>query len=83
VCFVLPRSATSFAPAPQLVVGLPAQSPAAPAGGYMAPQDAATAIKTASTTGTTWGFFVYSVAYDFVNTVDGVPYSAQVLAYLS
>ncbi|CAL5228206.1 g11293 [Coccomyxa viridis] len=75
----------TFSPAPMLVVGLPAAAAAAPAGGYMSPSDAATAIKTAATqnTGTAWGFFVYSVATDFSNSANGVPYSAQVRALLS
>lgn len=83
-CCVLCSSRT-FSPAPMLVVGLPAAAAAAPAGGYMSPSDAATAIKTAATqnTGTAWGFFVYSVATDFSNSANGVPYSAQVRALLS
>jgi len=78
-------SSLQFSPAPQLVVGLPAAAAAAPAGGYMAPTDAANAIKTAAaqTPGTAWGFFVYSVATDFSNSANGQPYSAQVRALLS
>ena len=81
----VPCSASKYSPAPMLVVGLPAAAAAAPAGGYMSPSDAANAIKTAATQnpGTAWGFFVYSVATDYTNSVNGQPYSAQVRALLS
>lgn len=84
-CSSLRCSAAGFSPAPQLVVGLPAAPAAAPAGGYMTPNDAAIAIKTAASQNpnTAWGFFVYSVATDYSNSNNGVPYSAQVLALLS
>ncbi|CAL8461580.1 g1111 [Coccomyxa elongata] len=77
--------AAKYSPAPMLVVGLPAAAAAAPAGGYMSPSDAADAVKTAATQnpGTAWGFFVYSVATDYTNSVNGQPYSAQVRALLS
>ena len=84
-CCVVPCSSLKYSPAPMLVVGLPAAPAAAPAGGYLSPSDAAIAIKTAATQnpGTAWGFFVFSVATDYTNSVNGQPYSAQVRALLS
>lgn len=82
VCILL-HSAEKFSPTPKLIIGLPA-SPSAAGSGYQSPSDAAAAIKSAAAKnpGITWGFFVWSVAYDCNNAANGVPFSGQVAALL-